>query len=290
MKKLKGWLIYTEEDYKSNQDFAHRFVDQAWEHQMEIRLVLTKDLFYGIRNNALLITSGSLSLPDFVINRTTDTLLAMQLEAMGIRVFNNSEISAICNDKARTYQEAVRLGLPVVDTLFLTKKMLAACQYTFTFPAVLKSVGGRGGREVFLVENAKEVAFMAANISSDRFVLQKLCGNPGRDVRVFVMGKRIIGAIERSSKKDFKANYKLGGSAGIYNLSAQEKSLVSKLTHRFDFGFAGIDFIFDENQQFLFNEIEDVVGSRTLHIYAGINAVGLYLEHISDIFRGTSQK
>jgi len=103
------------------------------------------------------------------------------------------------------------------------------------------------------------------------------------------MGKRIIGAIERSSKKDFKANYKLGGSAAIYNLSAHEKSLVSKLTHRFDFGFAGIDFIFDENQQFLFNEIEDVVGSRTLHICAGINAVGLYLEHIGDILRKTFQ-
>ena len=44
----------------------------------------------------------------------------------------------------------------------------------------------------------------------------------------------------------------------------------------------GIDFIFDEHGHFLFNEIEDVVGSRTLSALSEINIVREYLKFIKD--------
>lgn len=42
----------------------------------------------------------------------------------------------------------------------------------------------------------------------------------------------------------------------------------------------GIDFLIDENGEFLFNEIEDVVGARMLYQLTDINLVGKYLEFI----------
>ena len=44
----------------------------------------------------------------------------------------------------------------------------------------------------------------------------------------------------------------------------------------------GIDFIFDEEGRFLFNEIEDVVGSRTLSALSEINIVWEYLNFIKN--------
>ncbi len=56
--------------------------------------------------------------------------------------------------------------------------------------------------------------------------------------------------------------------------------MVNTIINHFDFGMVGIDFIFDEKGGFLFNEIEDVVGSRTLSMTSDTDIVKLYLEHI----------
>ena len=62
----------------------------------------------------------------------------------------------------------------------------------------------------------------------------------------------------------------------------RKQALIQKIIDAFDFGMVGIDFIFDEEGQFLFNEIEDVVGSRTLSAVSEINIVREYLEFIKN--------
>lgn len=283
MRELKGWIIYSNDDYKKNSEFAQRFIAQGPEHGMDIKLVLHEELIYGVKSGRLSIEADlEPGFPDFVINRTLDSLLAEQFEALDIKVFNNSEVSRICNNKAKTYLEAVKLGLPVLDTLFLSKKELILWDQPFNWPGVLKSVAGRGGKEVFKVNSGEEIRKIAASSYSEHFVLQKMCGSPGRDVRVFVMGKQIIGAIERYAENDFKATYSLGAQARLYSLKENEVELVTKIVNRFDFAFVGIDFIFDENGHFIFNEIEDVVGSRTLSIHTDVNVVQRYLDLIRD--------
>ena len=41
---------------------------------------------------------------------------------------------------------------------------------------------------------------------------------------------------------------------------------VNQVVQVFDFGMVGIDFILDENNHWLLNEIEDVVGARMLSV------------------------
>jgi glutathione synthase/RimK-type ligase-like ATP-grasp enzyme len=103
------------------------------------------------------------------------------------------------------------------------------------------------------------------------------------------VGKEIVGAVLRLSKDGkFKANFSLGGTAEPYTLNAEEREMVMRIADHFDFGMAGIDFIFDEKGGFLFNEIEDVAGSRTLSMTSGTDIVRLYLDHIINILN-TSQ-
>jgi gamma-F420-2:alpha-L-glutamate ligase len=82
---------------------------------------------------------------------------------------------------------------------------------------------------------------------------------------VEVFGK-IVAAVKRTAPAgEFRSNYSLGGEISAYTLSDSEIETVNKVIELFDFSMAGIDFIIDKNGAFVFNEIEDVVGSRMLY-------------------------
>ncbi|MUV39424.1 Coenzyme gamma-F420-2:alpha-L-glutamate ligase [Lentibacillus sp. JNUCC-1] len=102
----------------------------------------------------------------------------------------------------------------------------------------------------------------------------------GRDVRVFVVGSEVVGAVLRQSDIDFRANFTLGGSANTYQLSKKDLEMIDKIMHAFDFGMVGIDFLIGLEGQLLFNEIEDIVGSRTLSATTDINILQKYITHI----------
>lgn len=285
--KLTGWILYRKDHYRTNCAFAQRFIDIGNNNKSSLKLIFKDDIYYGVRNNSLCLTDSEgnyLAKPDFVINRTIDPLFSKQLEALNIKVFNSAEIAEICNDKSRTCLEIAKLDIPMVNTLFMDKKSITEKEFSFEYPAVIKTVGGRGGKEVFLARNYEEICKIALSIPDERFVVQELSSNPGRDVRVFVVGKEIIGAVIRISKDGFKANLSLGGSCEPYILSKEERNLVMKIIQHFDFGMVGIDFIFDEKDRFLFNEIEDVAGSRTLSMTSRVDIVSLYMEHIYKTF------
>jgi gamma-F420-2:alpha-L-glutamate ligase len=102
----------------------------------------------------------------------------------------------------------------------------------------------------------------------------------GKDLRVFVVGEEIIGAVLRESSEDFRANFKLGGSARLYQLNETEEKMIRKIMHYFHFDMAGIDFLIGLDGELLFNEIEDVVGSRILSMVRGANILAAYVAHI----------
>ena len=85
----------------------------------------------------------------------------------------------------------------------------------------------------------------------------------------------------RSSDSDFRSNYSLGGNAEISGLTPKESGIIKKLLSRLTIGHAGIDLIYHKGMP-VFNEIEDVVGSRMLYRYTDIDVVKLFMDHICD--------
>ena len=55
---------------------------------------------------------------------------------------------------------------------------------------------------------------------------------------------------------------------------------MEKIIGEFDFGLVGIDFLIDEQEDFVFNEIEDVVGARMLYQVSDINLLHEYFVYI----------
>lgn len=272
MKRFKAWLIYGREDAKKNEDFIRMHKEAGEELGIDIELLYADKLSTTIeQGKTRLRYAGEIEEnPDFVLCRTRDWLLTRQLEHMGLLVFNNSEVSLAGNHKAIAYQEVARLSIPVVDTAFCRREYVerqllqapADENGRLLKPLVIKSVAGHGGSQVFLYENREKIPQILSGIGGDDVVIQPRVAGPGEDLRVYIIGNQIQGCVLRRAKEGFKSNFSLGGAVEPYRLSGEEEILVKKCFERWSFDFAGIDFIRSEKGQLLFNEIEDVVGSR----------------------------
>lgn len=261
---MTGWIIYTAEEAKRNQSYINLFIEKFAKKGVDLQLKIRENLTVGIKTNE--------SLPDFAMVRTIEPLLTKQLESLGIKCFNNCKTSKICNCKAETYMYMHQNGIPILDTYIGSYNL-------DKFPVVMKPNDGHGGNNVMLIKSKEEYEKALPLYKGKDFVVQEVANNPGRDVRVYVIGKKIIAAMLRVSETDFRSNFCLGGKAEIYNLNEDEKKLINKIISLFDFDFVGIDFVFNDGK-IIFNEIEDVVGSRMLYTHTDIDIAQLFVEYI----------
>lgn len=279
---IRGWLIYNKEDYQKNKTYADRLIRFGEENGLEIKLYLKEELILGISNSQLVVyREGKIERqPEFVINRTRDTKLANHFELQGISVFNSSKVTEIANDKGKTHQFVNALGVPSVETILYHKGYMKLEKCPIRYPFILKSVDGHGGNEVFYIKSLEEAKEILEVLPGEEMLIQEVCNQVGIDVRVFVIGNQIVGAIKRHSEKDFRSNYSLGGQTSVYPLNEKEKKKVHQILDHLMCDFVGIDFMIDAEGEFIFNEIEDVVGSRSLYANTDIDSAKVYIMHI----------
>lgn len=283
---MVGWLIYHKEAASYNEKYIQFYIEEGRKLYVDVRLILVEELEFGVKNDTWFLSyqKEGMKLPDFVICRAIYPLLSRQLELMGIPVFNNSFVAEICNDKARTYQYLAKTGVRLVDSSFYKSEQLSRLLEDENKACVIKAVDGHGGSQVFLTGDTNNDFSTAdwkqeiiVGIGSCDFVKQPLIGRSHQDLRVYVIGTEIIAAVLRTAREGFKSNYSLGGEVRLYELSQEEEAIVRRIIREFDFGLVGIDFILGEHGELIFNEIEDVVGSRMLYHCSDINIVRRYL-------------
>ncbi len=270
---MRGWLVYEAQNVLRNDFFIDRWMKAAKAEAVSLRLVRTNELAYGISDGRpFLLLSGQDEIPDFIVMRCNQPLLSRHAENMGIAVFNNSKVARICNDKRLTHS-LLAGQVPMMDTAFLAPD---AFYVPFPFPLVLKGVQGCGGREVYRADDPIQYQEALRSIAPDHAVAQTLCDEPGRDMRVYILGDRIIACMLRYSTTDFRSNIGLGAASRPVDIPLKVREYVTIIQSHFSFGLVGIDFIFHRGQP-VFNEIEDAVGTRMLYMHTGRDIAQEYL-------------
>lgn len=278
---MQGWLIYNERDAMENKSYIEWFIYESNKQNIDLKLIYRERLSIGLEYGMYEIKYDHklITLPDFVVVRTIEPIIQYMLSALKIPIFNSFEVAKMSNHKSWTYMEMHRLGIPFLPTYFATKKAFPKTP-PIPYPFVVKEAIGRGGKEVYYIKNFDDWKRLEKRIQSDDIIIQEANVQLGKDVRVFVVGKEIVAAVLRKNRKDFRANYKLGGTAELFQLNDEHKEMVQKIMHHFNFGLVGIDFLIGPNDEFLFNEIEDVVGSRILSATTEINLLEKYVSLI----------
>lgn len=282
---LKGWLIYNKKDKKRNKSYISWFMEEAEKQNIDLVFILREKLQVGIVANSYYITyeGKQLPLPDFAVVRTVEPLLNKHLELLGLKVFNSYEVSLLCNHKMNTYYAMKKLNVPIMDT-FTVKREHLTDLLPYQTPFVIKEATGRGGSQVHFIQSESDWIKARLKFTTEDLVIQSTKVQHGKDLRVFVLGKKIVYAVLRENKDSFHANYSLGGTARPYKLSQEEEQLISKIISAYDFDLVGIDFLINYDGNLILNEIEDVVGSRILSLVSDINLLEKYVSHIKKHF------
>ncbi|MDE7424367.1 MAG: ATP-grasp domain-containing protein [Lachnospiraceae bacterium] len=279
MEVKTGWLIYDREGAKRNKIYIQMHIEEGEKLGIKILLKYAEELSFGVLDNKMILLEKGkkAEYPDFIICRTIQPKLSFYLEQCKLKVFNNAKVAEICNDKAKTYAYLAGKGIPLIESTFLENKIFASSLEKIPYGSVIKGVDGHGGNQVVLWNEDVDKEEVLNKIGNSDVIVQKFTGQAKQDVRVYVIGNRIIAAIKRTAKEGFRSNYSLGGKVEEYQLSEKEKQLVQKVIGEFSFGLAGIDFLIGDSGEFILNEIEDVVGARMLYECTNINLVKEYL-------------
>lgn len=258
---MKGYVYYSSADAERNRGFINDLMLHA--SRMDIALMLLIDEEEPDNDT------------DFILFRDRNTELSSKWEAAGFRMINRSEVNRIANNKFKTFELATLLGVPAVPTI-KAKSILDVP----SFPIVLKTIDGHGGDEVFLCHTQDDAEEFFSRFEGRRTIVQPYIESDSTDVRVFMLGDEVLGAVKRIGDESFKSNFTLGGSVEKYTLSVWQETEVRKIAIALKSDYIGIDFLLLPNGDWLLNEIEDPVGARSLYATHDFSVAEKLLEYI----------
>lgn len=208
-----------------------------------------------------------------------------QLEHLGVEVFNSSEAIEAVKDKLYTHQILAQNNLPIPRTLLVRFPVdvdLVARQ--IGFPCVVKMLVGSYGEGVVLCRDPGSFRDLMEMISgldrSQTLILQQYIGSrPGQDLRVWVVGGRVLGAMLRSSTDgSFKANISRGGSGHPYALNPEIVRLSLACASALKLDIAGVDLLFDQDH-YCVCEVNSAPGFVGFEAATGLNVARSILAH-----------
>ncbi len=172
-----------------------------------------------------------------------------QFEMM--RVFTAIESQALLRsrDKLRSLQILSRAGLGMPKTVFTNygKNVDEILDSVGGAPVVIKLLEGTQGLGVVLAENRKAAKSVieAFHGLKARIIVQEFIKEAGgADVRAFVVGNKVVGAMKRQAAEgEFRSNLHRGGSSMVVKLSRAENAAALKAAKAMGLGVAGVDML-----------------------------------------------
>ena len=244
-------------------------------------------------DSILPISSGKTNwrtVPDFVLFWDKDVRLAKLLEAEGFPVFNSAEAIEICDDKALTFIQLKNANIKMPKTFCSPMTFDNAYKdYTFVlqvegslgYPFVIKENKGSFGEQVYLVKNYYDAVEKIKSIGHCDFIMQEYIeSSKGRDIRIHVVGDKIVTAMERINENDFRANITNGGKMKKYTPTEEQSNMALQVCRELKLDFAGVDIMFGKEGEPIFCEVNSNAHFKNIYDCTGVNVAEYILEYI----------
>ncbi len=286
--QVKGWIIYKEceENLKPESYEIQRFVEAAAEQGIELKVLRPEqfDLIVTREDKKSVFVDGVPDmLPDFVLPRmgagTSYFALSIlrHLEKLGVPCINSSVSVETVKDKLFTQQILAEKNLPVPKTMLMKFPVdTELIEQQIGFPVVIKAISGSQGKGVFLAEKKAHLTdlMQLIELTNPRFnlILQEFVQTSfGRDLRVFVIGGRVVGCMERqSADMGFKANFSAGGKVIRREVTPEIEWMATEAARILGLDIAGVDLLFAEDH-FKICEVNSSPGFQGLSSCCNVN-------------------
>lgn len=148
-------------------------------------------------------------------------------------------------------------------------------------PFILKYRFGAQGKSVYLIESEEQYLDTIKKFYFDDLILQQYISTSfGKDIRVFVVGDQVFGAVRDNSNNDFRANLAQGGITYKFDIPERLMPVIKTICNTIDAEIVGLDFLFD-NDDFTFCEANGNAGYKAF-IAQNIDMSKIIADYICD--------
>jgi ribosomal protein S6--L-glutamate ligase len=160
------------------------------------------------------------------------------------------------------------------------------------YPVVAKTVNSRQGKGVMIVKSALTAKFIMDNLidrTQGLLVQQFIPTDHRRDIRVLVLGERVVAAMElRPSAGDFRTNIHLNGKGRLVKLKKEIEELAVAAPRALGLEISGTDIIVDGNGTAMVIEANASPGFKGLEAVAGIDIASRIIRYVAETRGGRS--
>jgi len=188
--------------------------------------------------------------PSFSSDPSIHASLIRQFELQGYLVINTHSAVHRAKNKVRTLQLLHHYEIATPKTVVLFgEESLDDVMHEFRYPVILKSAYGSGGSGVFLAESKRSLKpvvqhLLKRNKTEPIKIQEYIAESKGKDLRLFVVGRQVVAAMQRSAKKgEFRSNFHQGGSVKGIEPTQEEKKMAIEATLGLGLDISGVDIL-----------------------------------------------
>ena len=200
--------------------------------------------------------------------------LLHRCRARGVRVLNPPRALEVCVDKYLACAKLDAAGLPVPPTVVCQDSEAAMAAFAeLGGDVVVKPLFGAEGRGMMRVTDGELAwrTFRALERLQAVLYVQQFVDHPGWDVRAFVLGGRVLTAMRRHARGDWRTNVAQGGRAEPTRLSPEEEKLALAAAQAVGAPVAGVDLLPRPGGGYYVLEVNAVPGWRALAPATGVD-------------------
>ncbi|MCZ7605067.1 MAG: 30S ribosomal protein S6--L-glutamate ligase [Planctomycetota bacterium] len=244
------------------------------------------------RSPKVMYTGAALQKFDAIIPRVASSAeaaygaaIVRQFEMIGSYSLNASQAIVRSGDKLRSLQLLSRQNVDLPRTSFahatLSKDDLI--DLVGPPPLVIKLLQGSQGAGVVLAPTRKaaEAVISAFQQLNANFLVQEFIAEAeGRDIRAFVVGGKVVAAMERSAPPgDFRSNLHRGGTAQAIKLTKREERVAISAAKAMNLNVAGVDLIRAKRGPLVL-EVNSSPGLEGIETATKVDVAGQIIEYI----------
>jgi ribosomal protein S6--L-glutamate ligase len=208
-----------------------------------------------------------------------------QFEMMGVYPLNESVAISRSRDKLRCLQLLSRkgIGLPVTAFAHATSQADDLIDMVGGTPVVIKLLEGTQGIGVVLAEtrsSAKSMIEAFGGVEANILVQEFIKEAEGSDIRAFVIGGRVVAAMQRTgAPDDFRSNLHRGGKALAVKVTPEERSTAVRAAKIMGLNVCGVDML-RSNHGPVVMEVNSTPGLEGIEKATGVDIAGQIIEFL----------
>lgn len=213
-----------------------------------------------------------------------------QFEMMNIPVVVESQSLVRSRDKLRSLQILSSSGVGMPKTVFTnySKEVTQLIDSVGGAPLIVKLLEGTQGYGVVLAptKKAAESIIEAFHSMKTRVIVQEFIAEAkGADIRAFIVGNKVVGAMQRQGKEgEFRSNLHQGGSGKLIKLSKEERAVALTAAKAMGLKVAGVDLL-QSNRGPLVLEVNSSPGLEGIEKATGMDIAMKIVEYADKLIK-----